>query len=140
MRNIIESKNLNNNDNNNNPIIGSFLLILSSLIYIYFYFIMSDFGGLIGAIGVLTFTGILGVFLCFKSKYDVMLRRFIKRYKIPFLIFLSLFLWGIQFWWGTTELLAFWLALGISLPVLIILIVIQKIINIYLTKFNLFRR
>lgn len=37
------------------------------------------------------------------------------------------FLWGIQFWWETTELLSFWLALLVSVPVFMLSYVVIRL-------------
>jgi len=37
------------------------------------------------------------------------------------------FLWGIQFWWDTTELLSFWLSLLVSVPVFMISYVVIRL-------------
>jgi len=39
----------------------------------------------------------------------------------------AVFLWGLQFWWTTTELLAFWLALGASIPTFMVSYVVIRL-------------
>jgi hypothetical protein len=37
------------------------------------------------------------------------------------------FLWALQFWWTTTELLAFWLGLGVSIPTFLVSYVVIRL-------------
>ena len=37
------------------------------------------------------------------------------------------FLWAVNFWWTTTELLAFWLALGVSVPTFMVSYVVIRL-------------
>lgn len=40
------------------------------------------------------------------------------------------FLLALQYWWTTTELLAFWLALGISIPTLMVSYVVIRLVRL----------
>jgi hypothetical protein len=47
--------------------------------------------------------------------------------RYAFYISVVVFLWGLNFWWTTTELLAFWLALGVSIPTFLVAYVVIRL-------------
>lgn len=46
-----------------------------------------------------------------------------------YIAFIS-FLWALQFWWPTTELLAFWLGLLVSVPVFMVSYVLIRLVRL----------
>jgi len=40
------------------------------------------------------------------------------------------FLWALQYWWTTTELLAFWLGLGVSIPTFMVSYVLIRLMRL----------
>jgi len=50
--------------------------------------------------------------------------------RYAFYITVIVFLSSLRFWWATTELLAFWLALGVSLPTFLLTYVAIRLIRL----------
>jgi tRNA A-37 threonylcarbamoyl transferase component Bud32 len=93
--------------------------------------LLSIVGGTFGGMGVGTVVGVSGGVMCIywsegeRSKvYD-----YLSKYKYAFSVSGLVFLWALQFWWTTTELLAFWLALGVSVPALAVSVVVQAVVS-----------
>ena len=90
--------------------------------------VFSLVGGTFGGMGVGTSLGVVGGALCvaWDSGYTLGVSR-------PFTISLAVssipFVWALQFWWESTELLAFWFGFRISVPVFVILYAVAWLIE-----------
>lgn len=81
---------------------------------------VSLIGGTFGGMGVGTFFGVLGGLLCVIWKPtdpEISIKKWVA---VTLSIGGTPFVLALLYWWQTTELLAFWLALGVSAPFFII--------------------